>query len=187
MRNEQERLRLATRLMIENYYGAWLTHVVTLTMFECKKGSTITSEGWAKGAVNAFEIAITEKGALATIRYFVEALNYKLYKRKTRKARYKNCCRIIAIPVLEGVNGDKRMHIHILLGNLPSITAAELETAIKDVWAKTKWGMGRIQIDELHDIDGAAFYVTKEVGFSNNDAVCWKQASIPGRLRGVWA
>lgn len=181
-----ERLQGANRYMLERYSG-WVTHVVTLTLLDKKAGTSVISRGWAKGAINNFEADITETKARSSIRYFIEALNYKLYKRQTRRAKTKNCCRIVAIPILEGANGNKRMHFHVLLGNLPANTLGDLERTIQDVWAETKWGMRRMDLKEVYDADGLAYYLAKEVGYRNNEAVCWEQASIPGRLRGVWA
>lgn len=184
MRNKK--LQASNQFFIARF-SPWITHMLTLTLHESKKGKHVINEGWAKGAVNSYESDVNEKAALSSIRYFVTALNYKLYGRKTKRESTKNCCRIIAIPVLEGVNGNKRLHIHILLGNVPKNEEEDLEQIIRDVWSDSKWGMPRMKLDEIYDDDGVAFYLAKEVGYLNNDAVCWELASIPGRLIGNWS
>ena len=85
---------------------------------------------------------------------------------------------------MEGAKTHKRRHFHILLGNVPAAKLANLEMLVRDAWASTKWGMPRIEVKEIYDVDGASFYVSKEVGFYNEDAVLWEEASIPGRLMG---
>ena len=179
-------LQAANRYMLERY-SIWTTHVVTLTLLDRKAGTKVIDRGWAKGAINNYETELTEAKARSSIRYFIEALNYKLYKKKTRKNKTKQCCRIVALPILEGATGNKRMHFHVLLGNLPAESLENLEQTIQEVWAGTKWGMARMDLKEIYDADGIAHYLAKEVGFRNNEAVCWQEASIPGRLRGVWA
>ena len=161
--------------------------MVTLTLLDRKAGTKVIDRGWAKGAINNYETELTEAKARSSIRYFIEALNYKLYKKKTRKNKTKQCCRIVALPILEGATGNKRMHFHVLLGNLPAESLENLEQTIQEVWAGTKWGMARMDLTERYDADGISYYLAKEVGFRNNEAVLWEQASIPGRLRGVWA
>lgn len=137
--------------------------------------------------MNSYEYGLTEQAATDAVRYFVKALNYKCYGRKSEKQRTKNVCTILAIPVLEGLTGNKRKHTHILLGNIPKHIQPVLAETVQEVWGKTKWGMRRMQLDELHDLDGAAHYLTKEVGYINDGAVCWEHASIPGRLFGKWS
>ena len=182
----RKQLQAAGQYLVERY-GAWATHMLTLTFTDMKRGGYVIQGGWAKGAVNSYEYELTAEAAMDSVRYFVEALNYKCFGRKTRKQRTKNVCRILAIPVLEGLNSCKRVHTHILLGNIPVHMLTRLEDTVQEIWANTKWGMRRMQLDELHDLDGAAHYLTKEVGYINDGAVCWEHASVPGRLLGKWS
>lgn len=177
----------AANMYLVNKFSDWVTHMLTLTMYERKAGAYVIEEGWAKGAINTYESEIDEIKARNLVRYVVEALNYRNYKKKGRKQRYKNCCRILAIPVLEGVNGSKRMHVHLLLGNLATNQLERIKQDVAEILEKTEWGMRRFKLDETYCAEGAAYYLSKEVGFCNNDAVCWELASIPGRLLGVWA
>ena len=180
------KLQAADRWMLERY-GAWATHMLTLTYMESKSGAHVIKDGWAKGAVNYYDYDLTENAAENSLRYFIKALNYRCYGRKSRKQRTKNVCQILALPVIEGAKGNKRMHAHILLGNIPADLGDSLENVAREVWASTKWGMHRLQLDEIHHIDGAAYYVGKEVGYINDGAVRWEHASVPGRLLGKWS
>jgi len=177
------RLQFATQYMIERF-SDWTTHMLTLTLRDSKTNTYVKTNGWAKGAVQRSEFELTDAAALSTLRYFIEALNYKLHGHRTRRARYKDVCRVLAIPVFEGARTDKRRHFHILLGNVPANRLGNLEKIVADAWAQTKWGMPRIKVTELFDADGASFYFAKEVGYVNDDAVLWEEASIPNRLIG---
>lgn len=179
-------MQAADQHLVERY-GAWATHMLTLTFFEEKRGTYVIRKGWAKGAVNNWEANLTKDKAMETLRYFITALNGKCYGRKSKRQRTMNVCKILAIPVLEGLSGNKRTHTHILLGNIPKHIQPVLAETVQEVWGKTRWGMRRMRLDEIHDVDGAAYYLTKEVGYINDGAVCWEHASIPGRLFGKWS
>lgn len=183
---DRKRLQAADQHLVERY-GAWATHMLTLTFADEKRGGYVIRDGWAKGAVNSYEYRLTESAAVDAVRYLVTALNGKCYGRKSKKQRTKNVCKILAIPVLEGLRGNKRTHTHILLGNIPMHIQPVLAETVQEVWGRTRWGMQRMQLDELRDVDGAAYYLTKEVGYINDGAVCWEHASIPGRLLGKWS
>ena len=178
-----KRLQFANQYLIERY-STWLTHMLTLHLLDTKESTYIKLDGWNKGAIQHHSSELSDDAALASVRYFIEVLNYKLYGRRTRKNRYKNVCRIIAIPVFEGANNNKRRHFHVLLGNIPQNKWGELEKIVADVWANTKWGMPGICLKEIYDVDGTTYYLSKEVGYCNDDAVLWEYASIPNRLIG---
>ena len=181
MRNEQ--LQTASALFIARFHP-FLTHMVTLNLLDTRTSTYIKQTGWTKDAVQRNEFELTDTAATASLRYFIEVLNYALHGRRTRKARYRDVCRILAIPVYEGTRNNKRRHFHILLGNVPQEKLGDLEKLVADAWAATKWGMPGVDVRELHDADGAAYYLSKEVGYYNEDAVLWQQASIPRRLIG---
>jgi len=180
---KDKKLQYATQFMIERY-SAWYTHMLTLHLLDTKECTYIKSGGWSKGAIQRTSSELTDDAAKSSLRYFIEVLNYKLHGRKTRKKRYKDKCRILAIPVFEGAKNNKRRHFHILLGNVPQDKLVDLEKTIADCWADTKWSMAGIKLEEIYNADGAAFYLRKEVGYCNDDAVLWEFASIPNRLIG---
>jgi hypothetical protein len=186
MQTSKKRIQTASNLMIERY-GAWITHMLTLTMLETKTGTHVAQTGWNAGAVTHYEQEITSTAACKSVRYFIECLNYELHGRRTRRAKNKHKCRIVAIAAIEGQNGNKRMHAHLLLGNIPDHKLDGLEETIRRVWRKAKWSMQRMELKTVYDSDGAAYYLAKEVGFINDDAVNWEISSIPRILLGSCA
>jgi len=168
-------------LFVESF-GAFLTHMIGLNLLDNKICRYVKTDGWAKGAIQHTESELTDKAALASLRYFIQVLNYSLWGRRTRDKRYSDVCRILAIPSFEGTNNGKRRHFHILLGNVPADKMQDLEKYVADAWAQTKWGMPGVHVQPLYDESGAAFYTGKEVGFCNDDAMVWEFASIPRRL-----
>jgi len=152
-------LQLSNQVLLARYAG-FASHMLTLTM----------------------EDGISSSKARSSIRYFIKYLNWEMYGRKTQKEKTRSKCQIIAIPAIEGLMGQKRIHAHIVIGNIPTAKWKTLEMSIREVWKSTKYSMDRMCLDPLHDADGAAFYLCKEVGFINDDAVGWDIASIPSVL-----
>jgi hypothetical protein len=175
------RLQRSNQYLIERF-SPWLTHLLTLDLLDSKVSTYTKRYGWNKGAVQRRERSLTDDIAVSSLRYFLEALNYAVHGRRTRKHRYKDVCRVLAIPAFEGAKGNKRRHFHILLGNIPQGKLEDLENIVRRVWASTRWSMPSIDLKELYDEDGAAFYLVKEVGYYSEDAVLWEMASIPHRL-----
>ena len=126
---------------------------------------------------------LSEHAAREAVRYFITSLNYQMYGRRTQKEATKMKCRIIAIPIIEGLKSYKRTHVHILLGNVPEDKLDFLEKMISETWSKCSIAMPGLKLDLLHDAEGAAFYLTKEIGYINDDAIDWNIASIPAVLR----
>ncbi|WP_423680487.1 hypothetical protein [Undibacterium sp. WLHG33] len=158
-----KKLQNSTEQMIGRF-GSFATHMLTLTIND--------KTNW-----NISEIAVKK-----ALKYFVVTLNFKMWKHASRKPDTKAKCQIIAIPVCEGMKSQKRVHVHILLGNIPEHEIPKLDATISEIWAKTSIGLERMCLDRLHDLDGAVFYLAKEVGYINNDAVDWEVASIPSVL-----
>jgi hypothetical protein len=184
MRNE--RLQAASKYFVARF-SPFLTHMLTLNLLDAKASKYVKKTGWAKGAIQHSTTELTDDTAIAALRYFITTLNSALHGYRSRKARYKDVCRVLAIPVYEGTTNGKRRHFHILLGNVPADKLGDLEKYVADAWAATKWGMPGVNVKSIYDVDGAAFYTGKEVGYYNADAVLWQQASIPNRLIGARA
>lgn len=157
MRDNQ--LQLAHQNLLKRY-AMFASHMLTLTMVD----------------------SVSSASAISSVRYFIQKLNYEIYGRRSRKIKTKAKCQIIAIPVIEGLNSSKRTHAHIVLGNIPQANWQHLEQMIRNIWGKTLGSKERMCLEPLHDIDGASFYLAKEVGYINNDAIEWDIASIPSVL-----
>lgn len=143
-----------------NRYTTFASHMLTLTMKD----------------------DISVHAARSAVRYFITKLNWEMHGNRSRAARTKSKCRIIAIPAIEGQNGNKRIHAHLIIGNIPTERNEHLGKTIQGIWNSTAGNMPRFDLTPLYDIDGASFYLAKEVGYINNDAIAWDLASIPSVL-----
>lgn len=176
MRNEE--LQRASQKFLERY-AQFASHMLTLTMRDHISISP-TRQSRLRGSGGGW--SISEHAAREAVHYFIERLNSKMFGRRSRKAATMSKCRIIAIPIIEGLRSHKRTHVHILIGNIPTEKLADLGKMISEAWQRTSVSMPDMRLDPITDDEGAAFYLTKEVGYINDDAIDWNIASIPAVL-----
>ena len=89
-------------------------------------------------------------------------------------------CKIIFVPIIEGVCTSTRIHAHILLGNVKS--KEHVSQYIQNYIPRSYWLAPRFDLTDIYDADGVANYLAKESGRMNVDAVAWQLASIPKPL-----
>lgn len=76
------------------------------------------------------------------------------------------------IPVIEGEQSGKRLHLHFAIGGLPSfLKPADFESLVCEAKLHLQ------HVDEQHKVDiadsGWAEYITKETGTKHSDNVLW--------------
>ncbi|WP_157221543.1 hypothetical protein [Herbaspirillum sp. YR522] len=125
---------------------------------------------------------ISVQAVRSAVNRFITKLNWEMHGHRGRQARTKSKCRIIAIPSIEGQNGNKRIHVHLILGNIPTERSEHLGRTIQGILNTTTGSMPRVDLTPLHETDGASLYLAMEVGYVNNDAIAWDWASIPSAL-----
>lgn len=111
------------------------------------------------------------------IRHMLCTLNSATWKNKTR---FNDKCKIIFIPVVEGACTSTRIHAHILLGNVKN--RQHVIQYMQNYIPRSKWLAPRFDLTDVYDADGVAWYLAKEAGRINADAVAWQLASIPKPL-----
>ena len=178
MRNEE--LQRASQKFLERY-AQFASHMLTLTMRDHISISPTRQRGLlASSCDNGWDIS--EHAARDAVRYFITRLNHQIFGRRSSKLATKSKCRIIAIPIIEGLRSYKRTHVHILIGNIPPAKLENLQEIISATWKRCSVAMSDMKLESLYDAEGAAFYLTKEVGYINDDVIDWNIASIPAVL-----
>jgi hypothetical protein len=142
------------------HYAQWASHMLTLTFEDNARGNT----------PNELEIQ-------KTLRHLKATLNYAVWGKRTR---YNAKANILFIPVVEGANGNKRVHVHILLGNVGDVY--KVNAFIRSYVYKSRNLGTKYDITDVTSVDGISWYLTKETQSINCDAVRWESALIPGAL-----
>ena len=123
--------------------------------------------------------ALTDDILNSTMRYFTANLTTFLYGNHAKHKNKQHYAKPLLFFVVEGVNSDKREHLHIALGNVPEHKKANIKQIIKQAWAQCDFAFQQIRVEPIYDAQGWADYITKEIGFENNDALYIVDSVIP--------
>jgi|LakMenEpi03Aug12_release.lakeMendotaPanAssembly.Ray.scaffolds.fasta_scaffold1342824_1 hypothetical protein len=123
--------------------------------------------------------ALNEDILKSTIRYFTANLTRYLYGNAAKHKNKQHTAKPLLFFVLEGSNNAKREHLHIILGNVPEHKKANIEALIKAAWAQCDFGYRQVDVKSIYDGAGWAGYITKEIGYENNEALCIVDCVIP--------
>ncbi|MDP4299706.1 hypothetical protein [Leptothrix discophora] len=144
-----------------NRYMPWMDYMLTITL----------------GKTYDLSLEPTYEQARDQLRHLGRTLNSAVWG---NRSKYNDKCQVLYIPAIEGAVGNKRIHAHILIGNVKS--RAELDAHLRSYIPRSHWLLPRYDVAEIHDGDGIAFYVAKETAGLNQGAIDWQLASIPKPL-----
>ena len=161
-------LRQAYKELLARYEDHF-EFAVTLTL---KQSITIQNEYTGSTGVL---VRLTDSTLNSTLTRFTTFLTRYLYG---NAAKRKATAKPLLIIVREGVNNDKREHLHIALGNVPEHKKADIEQLIKAAWAQCDFAHQQINVQPIHNATGWTHYITKEIG-SNNDALDLVASTLP--------
>ena len=149
----------STRML--NRYMPWIDYMLNITF----------------GKVNDLSLQPTYEQASAQVRHLGATLNSAVWG---NKSKFNDKCRIVYVPIIEGATGSKRIHAHILVGNVKS--RCDLDAHMRSYIQRSQWLLPRYTVSDKYDQDGLGFYVAKEASRVNCDAIDWTLASIPRPL-----
>jgi len=142
---------------IRKEYQEWLTPLLEHAQYHLTLQTTVTCDRVRAG----HEIAIWRSW-----RRLINRIDHYLYGNARR--RKPDTCRILALPIMEGLaepwNTEKTVHIHSIIGNIPSQESIEkLSIFIKNVWKTVDFGNEMTHFDKIYDVSGAVIYISKKV------------------------
>jgi hypothetical protein len=111
------------------------------------------------------------------LKHFAVSLNWATWKTRTK---HNAKAKILYVPVVEGLNGNKRVHIHILLANV--MCDAELRAFVTRYLSSSPLLGNVYDLRDIHAADGISWYLTKETYSVNADAVRWECAWLPSAI-----
>lgn len=165
-----------------NIYSPYLNYAVTLTLKQRAKIRVKRFDNW-DGEYNEFSVKLTEEIALDTINYFNARLTHYAYGKDARKTSTKHYSQPLVVSAIEGLNSDKRIHIHAAVGNLPTKYLFEAHEWISKAWADCDFAYKHIKIKKLTDTEGWLDYMAKEVSDGNTDAICINSIKEPQSIK----
>jgi hypothetical protein len=172
-----QKIQLAYRQMIEPYSNH-LQIAATLTL---KQGAKIKIKRYANYGDECFEywVKLSDDTLSSTVRYFIALLTHALYGNSSKHRNKQAWAKPLVIVAVEGKNSGKRTHLHLAIGNVPSDKLANIETLILQAWDRCDFGYDRNKVETIWNDIGWLDYISKEVGYTDNDALNIVASSIP--------
>jgi hypothetical protein len=161
-----------------NQYSPYLQYAVTFTLKQRAKVRVRRFENWDK-EYNEFSVKLTEDIALNTFNYFVARLTHYAYGKDARRKSTKNHSQPLAIATIEGLENEKRIHIHAAIGNLPTIYTYKANEWISKAWNDCDFAYKQIKINRLTDTYNWLDYMAKETSIGNTNTICLDSIKQP--------
>jgi hypothetical protein len=172
-----QKLQEGYRRCIEPY-SDWLQIAVTLTLktrtkIRVKRFENLDSEFYE------FWTSLDEEKLNSTINYFTAQLRHEIFGNKAKHKNKRHWAAPLVITAIEGKNNNKRIHLHLAIGNIPSERLSNIEVTIKRLWRRCDFANKQTVIKKINNSYGWLEYITKEVGYTNNDALDIVASTIP--------
>lgn len=175
--SHSKRLQQAYRQHIEPY-SKHLQFAVTLTL---KKVDTISVNRFENYGDEKFKFTavLDDEKIESRIPYFTALLRYKLYGNAGKNKKKQDWATPLVIAVVEGRNTNKRTHFHFAIGNIPDSKLDTFSSIVEEVWQRCDFAHREIDVKPITDASGWLGYITKEVGYTDNDALDIVSSTIP--------
>jgi predicted RNA-binding protein len=159
-------------------YENHFEYAVTLTL---KKSITITTTN-EFGYVTKKRSWLSKTKLCNTTRHFTATLTRYLFGNAAKNKSTRDTARPLLLFVVEGQNSDKRVHLHVALGNVPKHKKADIAQTIKDAWATCDFAYEQVDVKSIYYATGWTNYITKEIGIVNDDALDVVNSVIPKNI-----
>jgi len=172
-----QKLQLAYRQQIEPY-SKYLQFAVTLTL----KQSALVRVPRFKNYGNEFyefKEYLDEDKLRSTIRFFTAQFTNEIFGNKAKHKNKKDWAVPLLITAVEGRNTHKLIHLHLAIGNIPTTHTGNMEHHIKRSFQRCDFANKHLKIKPISNGIGWLGYITKEVGYTDNDALDIVGSTIP--------
>lgn len=172
-----QKLQQAYRKHIEPF-SLWLQVAVTLTL---KTTTKIRVKRFTNYGDDYFEFVehLDDDKIHSRINYFSALLRHELFGNKAKHKNKQQWAQPLVIAAIEGRNTHKRTHLHLAIGNIPTEKLGDIEATINRIWERCDFANEQVCVKPITSGNGWLGYITKEVGYTNNDALDVVCSSIP--------
>jgi hypothetical protein len=181
VKNKGQLLQEAYRMHYEPY-AKHFQYAVTLTLKLRETIKTPIFDNYDAGYYTRM-VSLNDEILSSRAKYFLVLLNKEIFRNKRKREKYKNSAKLLAIVAEEGRTNGKRPHLHIALGNLPFYELEAMTAIIKKTWQRCDFAYKEINVQSITSGAGWLGYLTKEVGYCNNDVLNVTDSYIPTFLK----
>lgn len=172
-----QKLQLAYRQHIAPYSN-YVQCAVTLTL---KQSALIRVKRFENYGNECYEFRayLDEDKLRNTINFFTAQLTNKLYGNKAKHRNKKHWARPLVIAVVEGRNTHKLTHLHMAIGNIPATHIDDIAHHTQAAFERCDFANKQLCVKHVSNSTGWLGYITKEVGYTDNDALDIVSSTIP--------
>jgi hypothetical protein len=172
-----QKLQQAYRQHIEPY-SMYLQFAVTLTL---KRSALIRIKRFENYGNDFYEFReyLDEDKLRSTISFFTAQLTNEVYGNKAKHKNKKDWAKPLVIVAVEGRNTHKLTHLHMAIGNIPSIHTQNLANCTEAAFERCDFANEQRCVKPISSGTGWLGYITKEVGYTDNDALDIVSSTIP--------
>jgi len=159
-------------------YSKYVQCAVTLTL---KQSALIRVRRFKNYGDDYYEFReyLDEDKLRSTIRFFTAQLTNELYGNKAKHKNKKNWAKPLVITVVEGRNTHKLTHLHLAIGNIPTTHLEGIAHYTQTAFQRCDFANKQLCVKPVTCGMGWLGYITKEVGYTDNDALDIVSSTIP--------
>ena len=159
-------------------YSNFVQCAVTLTL---KQSALVRVRRFANYGDDYYEFraSLDEDTLRSTIRYFTAQLTNELYGNLAKHKNKQHWAKPLVIVVVEGRNTLKRTHLHMAIGNIPSTHIGNIAHHTQAAFARCDFANKQLCVKPVTSGMGWLGYITKQVGYTDNDALDIVSSTIP--------
>jgi hypothetical protein len=172
-----QKLQQAYRKHIEPY-SLWVQVAVTLTLKTTAKIRVKRFDNYGDDCYEFLE-NLDEDKIHSRITYFTALLRHELFGNLAKHKNKQHWAQPLVIVAIEGKNTHKRTHLHLAIGNIPTEKLGTIEETIKRIWQRCDFAHKEVCVKNVTCGNGWLGYITKEVGYTDNDALDIVSSIIP--------
>jgi len=172
-----QRLQLAYRKHLAPYSN-YVQFAVTLTL---KQSALIRVRRFENYGDDYFEFKayLDEEKLRGDIRYFTKQLTNEIYGNKAKHKNKQAWAKPLVIAVVEGRNTHKLTHLHLAIGNIPTTHTSNLAHHTQAAFQRCDFANKQLCVKNVTNSIGWLGYITKQVGYTDNDALDIVSSTIP--------
>ena len=176
-----QRLQHAYRQHIEPY----CEHVQCAATLTLKQRATISVKRFANYGDECYQFAayLNEHTLNSTIQYFTAQLTRELYGNNARQKGKRDWAKPLLLVVVEGRNTHKLTHLHLAIGNIPATHIGNIDKHIQAAFSRCDFANKQLCVKHVSNSVGWLGYITKQVGYTDNDALDIVSSTIPASIQ----
>jgi hypothetical protein len=159
-------------------YAQYVQAAVTLTL---KQSALVRVRRFQNYGNDYYEFReyLDEDKLRSTIRYFTAQLTIELYGNQSKHKNKQHWARPLVIAVVEGRNTHKLTHLHMAIGNIPKTHLGSIAHHTQAAFERCDFANKQLCVKPVTCGMGWLGYITKQVGYTDNDALDIVGSNIP--------